>query len=219
MTDFDDVTPFGARPAFAVRQAGELPRSGMGVASLSMAIASVASVGLLVAVVIVTDVTFHGPPREDSPFFYLVGGWMFATGLISVVGIVFGIGGVLQPRRRHGVAAWGLCLNIAIPVGSMFLLLVAQTARNLSAERGAPAPRVRLRLAAATGEAEPPAWKSPGARVFQCLTAAMGAALFAYYGTRRRSAARQTAASAACGQCGKHLARGSTYCRRCGCAA
>jgi hypothetical protein len=219
LTAFDHFSNYGGRQALAGR-AGELPpRSGMGVASLVLAILSVVSIALLVVVVVTAGATFGQTNSMESPFNYALGGWMFATGLLCVVGIVFGVGGLLQANRRRGVAALGLCLNAAIVLGAMFLLLVAQTITDPSTTNGAERRIAAGMVVTAEAEAEPPAWKSPGARVFQCLTAAMGAALFGYYGTRGRRSKRRIAADVtACTQCGKRVAPSSMFCRRCGCA-
>lgn len=206
--------PTSPRPLPA---AEPLPHAGMGVASLVMAIVSLVGTVLLFGVMVAAVRTFHPPQSDETPFNYLMGAWLFATGLLSVCGIVFGMGGLRQANRRRGVAMLGLCLNIAIPMGLMFLLLVALTLREPTAVEATSAAEVP----AAAG---PPAWQSPGARVFQCLTAVLGAVVCTRYFVRRRRALNlgpglMTAiTSTACPRCGKQVPGDSAFCRRCGTA-
>src|SRR5689334_1314437 len=94
-----------ATPRFPQDKA--IAQSGMGLASLVLAIFSLLNIVLLIAVVIATSATYPGRTAEETPFHYLIGIWEFATALIAVGGIVFGIGGLRQPNRRYSFATVG----------------------------------------------------------------------------------------------------------------
>ena len=199
--------PPKARPASEA-----MPRSGMGVASMVMAIISLVNILILIIVVVAVHDTFQPNDVEDSPFHYLLGGWTLGIGLLCVCGIVFGIGGLRQTNRRRTVATVGLCLNIAIPILIMFFMLLIQTLNSTDADANV--------AHAAPVAADSPPWRSPFAITFQALTIGMGVALFAYY--RKKHVARQenapihAVATIACQRCKKRVPVTSKFCRRCG---
>jgi len=189
-----------------------MPRSGMGIASMVMAIISLVNILILIIVVAAVHDTFQPNDVEDSPFHYLLGGWTLGIGLLCVCGIVFGIGGLRQTNRRRTVATVGLCLNIAIPILIMFFMLLIQTLNSMDADANVPH--------AAPVAADPAPWRSPVAITFQSLTIGMGAILFVYY-RRKHAAHRENApihalATIACQRCKKQVPVTSKFCRRCG---
>jgi hypothetical protein len=200
-----------------------LPLSGMGITSLVMAIFSLLNILLFILVARAVRGTFHGPDELESPLNYFLGSWMLGIGLVCVTGIVFGIGGVCQANRRRSVATLGLCLNIGIPIGMMFIMLLLQTLRY-PAERG--------EIAQATPDIDtidPAAWRSPFARTMQCVTLGMAGGLVAFYGRKRgarvgSSAVRvgsspvRVVASVNCRGCRKQMPATARFCRRCGAA-
>jgi ribosomal protein L40E len=203
------LPPIGPRPGAASRR---IPQAGLGVISLVLAMISLLSTVLLIVVVMTATATFHQGNREDSPFNYLLGCWMVGVSLLSVCGIVFGIGGVRQVNRRHSMAVTGLCLNIAIPLIIMFSLLLALSVRGPKSENAIPD--------SVPAGVEPGAWHSPLAIIFQGLTVIMLVALVFYYMKKRRGSVRismeKSADSIVCQACKKRLPHSATFCRRCG---
>jgi hypothetical protein len=191
-----------------------LAQSGMGVASLVLAIFSLLNIVLLIAVVAATSATYPGRTAEETPFHYLIGIWEFATALIAVGGIVFGIGGLRQPNCRYSFATVGLCLNVAIPIGIMFFLLLSMSTQPQSTPAqevdDAPAP---------TSVKEQPAWRSPAALTMQVATIGMAGVLVAYSWRNRTKpnvAPAKAAELVSCEICRKEVPNTSRFCRRCG---
>jgi hypothetical protein len=192
--------------------------SGLGIASLVIAIVSFISAVLLLVVAYAVATSGDVDANETSPVNYVLGGWIFGTGVLSLTGIVFGIGGLLQKERRKKLAAVGLVLNVVLPIGLMFILVMAMTLapRDGVASSGA---RHATRQASSVvlHEDDTPRWKSPAARVFQLATAAMASAVV-FFIQRRRSASAKSPGAAVepCPRCGKPLPAVSGFCRRCG---
>jgi amino acid transporter len=173
----------------------------MGIASLILAVIAVASVLLLIVVGLTVGATFHNMPGEETPFDYLLGTWCFATILVCICGIVFGIGGLRQANRRHSLAMIGLCANIAMPLGLLFLLAIG------------PPPRP-------TGSAARSSESSAGQVVrtgTTCLILAVAGVVAVRI--RKRSIVRVSPGgsdSVACRRCNKLMPCASKFCRRCG---
>lgn len=175
--------------------------AGMGIASLILAIIAVASVSLGIMVVLTVGATFRHLPGEDTPFDYLLGTWCFATILVCICGIVFGIGGLRQANRRHSLAMVGLCTNIALPLGLLFLLAIGPPPGPSGST--ARSPESSTSQAARAGTA--------------CLILALAGV--AALGIRKRSNLRVLPAvsgSVVCLRCDKLMPRTSKFCRRCG---
>ena len=190
-------------------------QSGLGIASLVIAIVSFVNSVLLLIVAYAVATSSDVDGNEQSPINYVLGGWIFGTGVLSLIGIVFGIGGVLQKDRRRKLAVAGLVLNVALPIGLMFILLMALT---LAPARGAAAGRYAASPAHRNDVNDPPAWKSPTARVFQLATAAMASAVVFFVQRKRhaRSGLSHAPASSPCPRCGKPVPGSAGFCRRCG---
>jgi hypothetical protein len=209
------ITSFAQRPASP--NTGRAPQAGMGIASLVLAIISLLSIGVLVTVVATAGASFHAPQGEDSPFSYLIGTWILVVGLLSVVGIVFGIGGLRQADRRHTFAVIGLCANIAIPLGLMFILLLA-----MSVDPPARHHHRTSREVVPQSVDEDSAWASPTARFWQAATSSLFISFCLYIRNKRR--ARRALNREAvigfitCATCRKQMPGTSRFCRRCGAA-
>lgn len=183
----------------------------MGVASLILAIVSFVNIVLLIAVIWSARSTFQLSGREETPFNYFLGTWMVVIALIAVCGIVFGIGGVRQRNRRHSLAAAGLFLNIAVPLGIMFFLLLAESAR-------APIDGDSITESAPNQ----PAYRSPLAVDMQMLTGLLVASAGIVFWKRRQTPSATVESPSldliVCGTCRKQMPRASRFCRRCGSA-
>ena len=189
------------------------PHAGMGVASLILAIISLVNILLLIAVDAAAGASFQPADREESPFNYIIGGWIFAIGLIAVSGIVFGIGGLRQKDRRHSLAIVGLCMNIAMPIGIMFIMLVALSIQP-------PTPHAANTNYSSPNDTAAAAWRSPLARTFQSLTVGLAVGVASFVSIRRRARLRggsgQDSGSIVCQRCRAQIPRRSKFCRRCG---
>lgn len=199
---------------------GGWPQAGMGITSLVMAIANLLSIALLAVVAASAIATFHGSVDEETPFFYLLGTWILAIGLLSLCGIVFGIGGLRQSNRRRSAATLGLCINIAIPIGVMFLLLLA-----LSGESGAngsrpdrPRGHIRTVQRAFEGSVE----KTQSSTPIFGMPIVVGMSLWLYFKMKNRLLRNRIKALGSgdfhCPICHKQIPITAQFCRRCGLA-
>jgi hypothetical protein len=194
----------------------------MGIASLVMAIFSLLNILLFILVARAVLGTFHGPNELESPFNYFLGSWMLGIGLVCTTGIVFGIGGLCQANRRRSVATLGLCLNIGIPLGMMFIMLLLQTIRYPADRSEMARMAIDAPVTSPESAVDPAAWRSPFARTMQCVTFGMGGGVVAYFARKRRAragrAAVRTVATVGCKQCRKQMPATAGFCRRCGAA-
>ena len=201
----------------------------MGIASVVIAIVSFVSSVLLLVVAFAIASSSDVDGNEGSPITYVLGGWIFGTGVLSLTGIVFGIGGLLQKERRKKRAVVGLVANVALPIGLMFILVIAMTLAPPASRDGASpqyaAARNTNSLATAHNSTDdgPIPWKSPTARFFQLATAAM-ASVVVFFVQRKRHARSvppadmKAATTSPCPRCGKPFAGSAEFCRRCGLA-
>jgi hypothetical protein len=179
----------------------------MGITSFVIALVSLLSLLLLGIVVVAAASTWDAEPAEQSPINYVIGGWVFGTGVLSLTGIVFAIGGLLQARRRRGLALVGLLANIGLPIAVMGVLVLALTFRPPSHSVSYPPLHW-----------DPANWNSPFSRAMRWLTLGMTLlVVWRLVGLRRRRAmALAIGAVAACAGCGKPLPPNARFCRRCG---
>jgi hypothetical protein len=197
--------------------AGTQPRqSGMGIASLVIGLISLLNAILVLTVGVAIARSFTPTFDELIPINYVMGWWLYGTGVMSLVGIVFGIGGLRQKNRRVHLALAGLALNIILPMGMMFLLVLGAT---LTDSRSGAASRGPL------DTYDPAAWHSPASRLSRWALLAMIVAVAAYY--RNKSVARRKSAKVPpaipasdsikiCPNCRKSLPPSVGFCRRCG---
>lgn len=189
----------------------------MGVTSFVTGIVSVGNLILLTVVMCAADRTFSETPDEFSSFNYVLGGWIFGSGLLSVCGLVFGIGGMRQKNRRHRLALVGLCMNSVIPLFVIFVLLMG----TVTMEQSDHKPMSRF--------VDSGAWRSPPARAMQLLTGlgAAGLAIRFRFKRYQRTVAAKIASvptvgmqlsgtTRKCARCDKTLPATSRFCRRCG---
>jgi len=179
------------------------PQSGMGIASCVIGATATLSVIMMMVVVramVASDLT---PADELSPIFYVVGGWIFGTGVLSLAGIVFGIGGLRQRQRRYQCATIGLIANIVIPICLMAYLVIKATFQRSIWEKQAPV------------EVDPDGWHSP-LTLFLALTFIFIAVFFVARLLHNRRPPAQSVATNPCPKCRKLLPPASQFCRRCG---
>jgi hypothetical protein len=188
----------------------------MGIASLLIAILVFVSSVLRDVVLTAVEASAQLPAR-DAPANYVFNGWQLANIVLGLVGIVFGIGGVLQKNRRHGVAVAGLVMNILLPmlflIGLVFALREDEYRRADGASRG---------VVEETRGAYP-----PGPPNFKPLViGSVPFALILIWWRRLRRARLATEAGATaffgqthlphCSRCRKPRPLESRFCRRCG---
>lgn len=110
------------------------PHSGMGIASFVIALASGCGI-VFMLMLCVAMAAAPTPQHNMTSMNYVLGTLLFGIGVLTLIGIVFGIGGVLQANRQRAFAVIGLILNIALPIGLLFLMLVASTSDPVRAAR------------------------------------------------------------------------------------
>lgn len=203
-----NLGPMSSPPAFyvsALKQSGatapnKLPHAGMGIASFVILMLS-AGTGLVLTIMLYAMAASKvNPTDEASPIFYVIGGWMFSVVVLSLVGIVFGIGGVLQKGRRRHFAVIGLLGNLIFPLALMALLVLRMTYAG-------PTPGLKpLTL-------DSPNWDSPVA--IGCMVSLVALLPFVVLRFVRKGS-RARGAHAGCPRCGKAMSAGARFCRRCG---
>lgn len=181
------------------------PQAGMGIASFVIALISLLNVLLIIVVKYAVRATWQEAPVEGSPITYLVGTWIFGTGLLAVTGIVFGVGGLLQKQRRRRPAVLGLIINVAVPLLLMFYLVIMMAF-------GAPAP----------GAASEPVtwdqreWDSPLASGLRWTTVILALAAGWMLWKKWQRIKPEETAPRLCTRCRKPLSGTARFCRRCG---
>lgn len=185
--------------------ARRLPHSGMGITSFVIALVSLLSLLLLGIVVLAAASTWDAEPAEQSPINYVIGGWVFGTGVLSLTGVVFAIGGLLETGRRRGLALVGLLANIGLPIAVMAVLVLALTFHPPTHS-----------VAYEPLRWDPANWNSPFSRVMRWLTLVMTSLVAWRMVARRRRALVLAIGAPACAGCGKPLPAGARFCRRCG---
>lgn len=175
----------------------------MGVASFVIAI--IAMVGTLLELIVVVGIssTFATPP-ENSPINVVFGAWVFAIGVLGLIGIVFGIGGLLQKNRRRHLAVVGLCVSIFLPVVLLTFLLMCATVQGPHDRVG----REPIDLS--------PSWDSLFARGSRALTGAIALGVVTCIVARRRNRGTRRSDPSHCARCRANVRPGARFCTRCG---
>jgi hypothetical protein len=100
------------------RSPGSGPKqSGLGIASLVVAIAAGATAFALVVVAGMMEVSTPGGMDEESPQAILVGLGIFGVLGLNFLGLGLGVAGIVQPDRSRVVAILGLVLNALVILG------------------------------------------------------------------------------------------------------
>lgn len=172
----------------------------MGITSFAILVLSIGTGLVMLVMIYAMSASNFRPTDEEGPVFYVIGGWVFSTVVLSLVGIVFGIGGLLQKGRRHHFAAIGLTGNLVTPLTLMATLVFGLTYRTAT-------PGIKpITL-------DPPDWSSPVALV--CAAICIGLLVgIVWRLTHRRSLA--TRAVMNCPRCRKGVPAAVRFCRRCG---
>lgn len=109
------------------RAPAEMPQSGMGVASLFIAI--LVGIGLFALIAIATAMAMgkNGPPNNNDPMMVLVGLGIIGGCGLALVGLVLGIIGALQSNRKSLCGILGASFNglILLGVGGLMCLGLA----------------------------------------------------------------------------------------------
>ncbi len=177
----------------------------MGVASFVIALIGLLNVVLIIVVKYAVRATWQEAPAEGSPITYLVGTWIFGTGVLAVTGIVFGVGGLLQKQRRRRLALVGLIINITVPLLLMFYLVIKMAF-------GTPAPG----MASEPLTWDQREWDSPLASDLRWATLALALAAGWVLWRKWRRIKPEEAATLSCTRCRKPLPGTARFCRRCG---
>jgi hypothetical protein len=172
----------------------------MGIASFVILMLS-ACIELMLTIMISAMGASHVQLRDEaSPVFYVIGGSMFSEVVLSLVGIVFGVGGLLQKGRRRHFAALGLLGNVGLPLVTMGALVFRMTYAGSSTG-----------MKPVTLDA--PNWNSPVAiGCMTCFLTLLPVVVWRFW--RKRSSAG--AAGMNCPRCHKIGLAGARFCRRCG---
>lgn len=141
---------------------------------------------------------------------------MFGLVVLSIYGIVFGIGGVRQSGRRHHFAWMGLMANFVLPVFIMLTTFIA-----MASESGHPNGGIN----AFSGPGAGYQMSSSELALWWTLVGVLGT--IAVYRFGMRSSTKLTPAQikaapsklASCPRCRKQIPMSARFCRRCGCSA
>ena len=88
--------------------------SGLGVASFVIAIVGFVAVLILFGYAGYVEVTTEGGMDEDSAVAFVIGFCFLATGVAILVGLVLGLTGLFQKKRKRIFAALGLGINVIV---------------------------------------------------------------------------------------------------------
>jgi hypothetical protein len=172
----------------------------MGIVSFVALVLSIGTGLVMLVMICAMSASNFRPADEQSPVFYVIGGWVFSTVVLSLVGVVFGIGGLLQKGRRHHFAAIGLAGNVVTPLTLMAILVCGLTYRTPTAG-----------IKPMTLDA--PDWDSPVAIVCAAICIGLLVAILRRF-NQKRIAARPAMTN--CPQCNKGVPAAARFCRRCG---
>lgn len=197
-------------------------QSGLGIASVVIAAISIVGTALLfVTALAVARSAPVSAGEEGTPLSYLLGTWIFALGVLSLIGIVFGVGGLRQRDRRTTLATLGLVANILIPITLMAIMfadvsaVAQQRAKRWSA---AATSAVSQRISQQPARTEP----------LLLLCCAAGSVGLGAIWLRRRAGnfnppiatpvAGDVKFGRTCNRCSRVMPVASRFCRRCGAA-
>lgn len=197
-------SPTDATLLTVVNPSDKDPQSGMGITSCIVATIALFSVVMMTIVILAMHKSNLTPQEESSPFNYMIGGWFFGTGVASLTGIVFGIGGLLQKQRRRECAVIGLIANVLIPIGLMASLVAATTFERST--------NTRLQEPV---EIDPNGWHSDSTKVLGLMMLILASFLVIRVVIKRRIRTGKVPQSA-CNRCRKIIPSTSRFCRRCG---
>jgi hypothetical protein len=102
----------------------ELPHSGFGVASFVISLVVGALEFVLVGVAGYLESSKPGGLDEESPEAVLLGLGIIGGAIVAVLGIMIGIAGLVQDRRRKVFAGLGVACNILIIIGIAVLIVI-----------------------------------------------------------------------------------------------
>lgn len=101
-----------------------LKYSGLGIASLVIALVAGFSELVLVGYAGYLEATTPGGMDEDSVTAVMVGLSMLAAGLGSAFGLALGIGGIVQKDRKNLFAILGVVFNAFVLLGTVLLVVI-----------------------------------------------------------------------------------------------
>ena len=108
----------------SVKQVG-LKHSELGITSIGLFVVSClfAVVALVIAVVIAANLDGSRQRRGGHEGLAMIGFTSFIVGsFFNLVGAVCGLVGLVQPQRKRKPAAWGLGLNIMLPLVNIIMI-------------------------------------------------------------------------------------------------
>ena len=105
----------------------EEKHSGMGIASLVLAILVGILAFLIIAVAGVLETTMPGGLDEDAPLTALIGLAIICCPLANLVGLGLGIGGLMQRRRKKLTAILGAIGNGLVFSGVLAIIVLGLT--------------------------------------------------------------------------------------------
>ena len=98
-------------------ESSRLKQSGLGIASLVVAVVAGLTAFSLVVIAGVMEVSTPGGVDEDSPAVMLVGLGIMGVVALNFLGLGLGVAGVLHPNRSRVVAIVGLVFNGLVILG------------------------------------------------------------------------------------------------------
>jgi hypothetical protein len=113
MQPFDNNDPYAAFPGRPVAQPPQdLPHSGIGLTSFIFSMISL--LGIITLIVIAAGMAARGGASPDDSATVALGGGALLLGLFNLLGVIFGIVGLVQQGRRKLFSILGLSINGAL---------------------------------------------------------------------------------------------------------
>ena len=175
----------------------------MGVASFVIAGLNFTAFVLFVAVGVAVLETAPRADEPGTPFARVSDAWFLGIIFLSLIGMVMGIGGLRQRRRRTQLAVIGLSANVFIGMGLLLLTVIALIFRPPSESAAA------LQVARSD-------WHSPAAVISRAMFYFMAMFVCLYYVRKLKRHRTTVAHGTACPNCQKDLPPTAAFCRRCG---
>ncbi len=125
--DHPYVAPRQGYEQYPQWQGQQLKQSGLGIASLVIAILAGVAIFALIVYAGMMAASSGGEIDEESPLAIALGLGLFAVIGLHLLGIGLGVAGLFQSNRARTVAVLGLTLNFLIIAGFVCLMVIGLT--------------------------------------------------------------------------------------------
>jgi mannose/fructose/N-acetylgalactosamine-specific phosphotransferase system component IID len=101
-----------------------LKHSGLGIASFIISLAMGICVFFLLVIAGIMEVSTPGGMDEESPAAVIIGLFIIAALIVTLIGIGFGIAGLIQKNRNKNFSILGVIFNTLITLGVIVIMTI-----------------------------------------------------------------------------------------------